>query len=83
MRLALLKLNCMMFSTWLDAEKGRTKAVAEHFGRTPSAISQWRDGVPPKRMLEVVALTDGAVSIEEMLRESAKQAPAKTEVSHG
>lgn len=64
----------MKFSEWLDAEKGRTKAVAEHYGRTLSAISQWRIGVPQGRMLSLMEFTNNEVSLEEMLIERAEAA---------
>ena len=59
----------MNFSTWLDAEKGRAAAVAQHFERTPGAISQWRDGVPHRLMRRVRDFTGGEVTLEEMLVE--------------
>lgn len=59
----------MLFTEWLDAEKGRTTAVAEHFDRTLGAISQWRDGVPTSLMLAVRDFTGGEVTLEEMLAE--------------
>ena len=61
----------MKFSTWLDAEKGRTTSVARHFKRTLGAISQWRKGVPPKRMTDLRDFTNGDVTLEEMLAERA------------
>lgn len=65
----------MNFSDWLDAEKGRGAVVAAHFGKTPSAISQWKtNGVPLEHMKEVRDLTGGAVSLEEMVPSPTKQA---------
>lgn len=62
----------MDFSTWLDQERGRLVAVADHFGVTKSAVSQWRtEGVPPHRMKALRDFTDGAVTLEEMVPESA------------
>lgn len=57
----------MKFSDWLDAEKGRTKAVAEHFGVSLSAVTQWRDGVPRERMRDLHSLTAAEVGYEDML----------------
>ena len=57
----------MKLPDWLDAEKGRTKAVADHFGVSLSAVTQWREGVPRERMRGLFALTEGAVSYEDML----------------
>lgn len=58
----------MDISTWLDADRGRLKALAEHFGLTLSAVSQWRaNGVPVGRMRAVRAFTAGQVTLEDML----------------
>ncbi len=59
---------------WLDNETGRAARLAEHFGITPSAVTQWRsNGIPLDRMKEVRDFTSGDVSIEEMVPDS-KQA---------
>ena len=60
----------MRFTDWLDAEPGRNKLVAEHFGLTPSAITHWRRAVPRSRMRELHALTQGAVDFAGMLPRS-------------
>ena len=58
----------MTFTEWLEAESGRAAAVAEHFRKTPAAISQWKsNGVPVKLMKEVRSLIGGAVSLDEMV----------------
>lgn len=57
----------MKFTEWLDAEPGRNKVVAEHFGLTPSAITHWRRAVPRSRMRELHALTEGLVDFAGML----------------
>lgn len=63
----------MDLTTWLEAEKGRSAALAEHFDRTPSAVSQWkRFGVPVDLMKAVRDFTGGAVTLEEMVPESAQ-----------
>lgn len=73
--LGLTKMLCMKLNEWLAAEIGRTKALADHFGLTPSAVSQWKDnGIPPRRMLAIRDFTDGAVSVEEMLPATTEQA---------
>lgn len=73
-RLDVFKLSFMNFSTWLDAEKGRARSVARHFKRSPGAITQWRNGVPPRLMLRVRDFTGGEVTLEEMLSERTKAA---------
>lgn len=46
--------------------------MAEHFGLTQSAVSQWRtNGVPPARMKAVRDFTGGAVTLDEMLPDPA------------
>ena len=63
----------MTFTEWLEAESGRAAAVAEYFGKTPAAISQWKaNGVPVRLMKEVRALTGRAVSLDEMVPEPDK-----------
>lgn len=60
----------MRFTDWLDAEPGRNKAVAVHFGLTPSAITHWRRAVPRNRMHELHVFTQGAVDFAGMLPRS-------------
>ncbi len=58
----------MNLTTWLEAEKGRSAALATRFNRSPSAISQWKtNGVPTDLMKAVRDFTGGAVTLEEML----------------
>lgn len=58
----------MNLSAWLDSDRGRLTAMAQHFELTQSAISQWRDkGVPRARMKAVRDFTGGAVSLDDML----------------
>ena len=53
---------------WLEAEKGRSAAMAAHFGRTPAAISQWKtNGVPVHLMRAVSSFTGGAVTLDELV----------------
>jgi hypothetical protein len=61
----------MDFTSWLEAEKGRATALALHFGKTPAAISQWKNnGVPVALMKAVRDFTGGAVTLEEMVPDS-------------
>lgn len=58
----------MKLSDWLDFERGRATRMAERFGVTVAAISQWRtNGVPVGRMREVSAFTESAVALDDML----------------
>lgn len=60
----------MDLTAWLEAESGRAAAMAEHFGKTPAAISQWKgNGVPVRLMKAVRDFTGGAVTLEEMVPE--------------
>ena len=68
----------MKLNKWLDQEPGRTKALAEHFGITLSAVSQWRtNGVPKNKMLEVELFTNGEVTVREMLQQLSTPEPTK------
>jgi DNA-binding transcriptional regulator YdaS (Cro superfamily) len=42
--------------TWLDSERGRRKALAEHLGVGQNSLSQWK-AVPPKLVRAVEAFT--------------------------
>jgi hypothetical protein len=65
----------MDLTTWLEAEKGRSAALATYFGKTPAAISQWkRNGVPLDVMKAVRDFTGGAVTLEEMVPEPTRAA---------
>jgi len=64
----------MKLHQWLDSEVGRTTAMAAHFDVTVSAITQWRDQVPPRRMREVRDFTEGAVDFDDMLPGPPKRA---------
>ncbi len=68
MQLGSPKLQAMKLNTWLEAEKGRLTALADHFNLTPSAVSQWKtNGVPRDKLRAVRDWTDGAVELEDML----------------
>ncbi len=57
----------MDLHTWLDAEKGRASALAQHLNVSKTAVSLWREnGVPMPHMLGVVEFTAGAVTVAEM-----------------
>lgn len=65
----------MNLTTWLEAEKGRSTALATYFGVTPAAVSQWKtNGVPVANMKAVRDFTGGAVTLEEMVPDVADHA---------
>ncbi len=65
----------MKFSEWLDRERGRTKSLAERFGLTESAITQWRtNGVPVARMMDILKISDGAVTLADMVEHRSSKA---------
>ena len=73
------KVRGMNISTWLDKERGRTKRMADHFGLSEGAITQWRaNGVPVARMLEVLRITGGEVTLADMLEH---RSSSKSEVA--
>ncbi len=60
----------MKLKTWLDAERGRSAALAAHLDVTAGRVSQMSmDGVPVKFMQVVSAFTGGDVSVTEMVDE--------------
>lgn len=60
----------MKLNEWLDLEAGRGAKLASHFGRTASAISQWRtNGVPTDFMKAVRNFSGGDITLEEMVPE--------------
>lgn len=68
----------MKLTTWLDADRGRLKALATHFGLTQSAVSQWRkNGVPPSRMKAVRDFTNCEVTLDEMLPDATTPATSQ------
>lgn len=59
----------MDLKSWLDAERGRCTELAKALGVTVGRVSQMAsDGVPPKFMFTVRDFTDGAVSLEDMVK---------------
>ncbi len=68
----------MDLTSWLEAEKGRSVALAAHFEKSTSAVSQWKtNGVPLALMKAVRDFTGGVVTLEEMVPGPA--APTETE----
>lgn len=71
----------MQLKTWLDAERGRYTALADHLGVSVGRISQMADeGVPVKYMQAVRAFSKNKVSLEEMVKARTPDAKA-TEAS--
>ena len=67
----------MDLKTWLEEERGRSKALADHLGLSAGRISQMADdGVPAKYMLTVRSFTKNAVSLESMLKARTAEAKA-------
>ena len=60
----------MNLTNWLETEKGRSAALAAHFGVSPAAVSQWKtNGVPVGNMKAVRDFTCSAVTLDEMVPE--------------
>ena len=58
----------MNLKTWLDAERGRYTALADHLGVSVGRVSQMADeGVPVKHMQAVRDFSGNAVTLEEMV----------------
>ena len=67
----------MNLTAWLEAEKGRSAALAEHFGVSRAAVSQWKsNGVPLDHMKSVRDFTGWVVTLEEMVPEPTVTAAA-------
>jgi len=61
----------MQLTAWLDEERGRATAMAEHFGVNKTAVFGWKvNGVPPDRMKAVREFTGGAVTLDDMVPEA-------------
>lgn len=57
----------MKLNDWLDAEIGRSMALAKKVGVHKSAVSAWRYmGVPPKHWRRVIKATHGEVSLTDL-----------------
>jgi DNA-binding transcriptional regulator YdaS (Cro superfamily) len=58
----------MRLHQWLGEEAGRATRMAEDFGVTLSAVSQWRTtGAPVKHLRRIVKFTKGAVTLADLL----------------
>jgi hypothetical protein len=60
----------MDLHTWLDLpeNKGKASWLADQFGINKAAVSFWREsGVPLDRMQRVHELTEGAVTVADMV----------------
>lgn len=58
----------MELKAWLDAERGRYTALADHLGVSVGRVSQMvGEGVPVKHMQAVRDFTVNAVTLEEMV----------------
>jgi DNA-binding transcriptional regulator YdaS (Cro superfamily) len=67
----------MNLKTWLEAERGRSKALADLLGVSPGRITQMADdGVPPKFMLAVRNFTGGKVTLESLVKDRTHNAKA-------
>lgn len=67
----------MQLKEWLDAERGRYVALAEHLGVSKSMVSQMACGhvrVPPVHYARIRDFTGGQVSIEDLLPTSTASA---------
>lgn len=59
---------------WLNAERGRAKALADHLNVSRGRIAQMAvDGVPVEHMPKVHAFSKKQVSIESMVLDRAKR----------
>ena len=66
----------MKLKIWLQAQRGRCKALADHLGISQGRVSQIaEEGVPTRHMLSVRDFTGGAVSLEGMLQDRGSLTP--------
>ena len=67
----------MNLKTWLEAERGRSKALADRLVLSPGRITQMADdGVPAKYMLIVRDFTKGKVTLETLVKHRVADAKA-------
>jgi len=74
----------MELHTWLDLpeNKGKASWLADKLDRSKTAVSLWRDeGVPLPLIPQIAALTDGAVSEEDMLRHAMRAKVAASQAA--
>jgi hypothetical protein len=58
----------MNLKSWLEEERGRATAMADHFNVNKTAVFGWKvNGVPPDRMKAVRDFTAGIVSLDDMV----------------
>lgn len=58
----------MKLHDYLAEQPGRAKAMADYFGVSKAAVSQWRDrGAPVDMLRRIVEWTGGAVTLESLL----------------
>lgn len=58
----------MKLHDYLAEQPGRAKAMADHFGVSKAAVSQWRDrGAPVDMLRRIVEWTGGVVTLESLL----------------
>lgn len=58
----------MQLTDWLDAERGRAKALAEHLKRSEGAVTHWRThGVPLAHVDAIVLFTGGEVTRNDLI----------------
>jgi len=70
----------MELHQWLDQPENAGKAawLADQLGRSKTAVSLWRtEGVPMPLMRRVAELTEGAVSVDAMLKHALECKTAK------
>jgi len=68
----------MTLKTWLEGERGRSKALAEALDVSSGRITQMADdGVPPKFMLKVRDFTKGKVTLESLVKARTPDRSAK------
>lgn len=62
----------MKLKTWLKAERGRSKSLAEHLRVTEGRITQVAaSGLPPAYMQSVSDFTQGVVSVADLVADHA------------
>ena len=67
----------MELKEWLNAERGRSTALAAHLHVSPGRVTQMAtDGVPTKFMFAVRDFTKGAVTLEDMVQARTKESEA-------
>lgn len=55
----------MKFNEWINAERGRSLAIAQAVGVSPPVVSNWatgKKGIPLERCVQIERGTNGAVT---------------------